>query len=148
MPATLWLPGAFLFIKQVFLLFFVDNFVGTRRNAQRLRMLLNIRIDMADTFLFQYLVYSYQNARFLHIAKTIVDSGAKHSHGRTQAHIRIDQWRYVIAQLSDFTVQDAIVVFERFFAEESLQFVPSVSICRGFIGMMRLSGSLKCFFKK
>ena len=49
--------------------FLVENLVGSACNLQRLRMLLNKAVDMADTLLLQDFIHGNENARLLYIAE-------------------------------------------------------------------------------
>ncbi len=67
-----------IFVSVSLLFFFlVENLVGTTGYLQRLRMLLNKTVDVANTLLFQNLVHGNENTRFLYITETIVDGGAE-----------------------------------------------------------------------
>ena len=53
--------------------FLVENLVGSACNLQRLRMLLNKAVDVANTLLLQDFIHGNENARFLYIAEAIID---------------------------------------------------------------------------
>lgn len=86
-------------------------------------MLLDETLDVADAFLLENLVDSNQNTRLLNITETIVDGCAEEFHRWAQIHIGIDEWRNVVAQLSNLVVEDAIVGFEIVLAEDLCQFL-------------------------
>ena len=73
---------------------------------------------MSHTFLLQYLVHSYEYAGFLHLAELVVDGGAEHAHGGTEAHVGVDQRRNVVAALAHLGVEYAVVGLEVVVYEE------------------------------
>ena len=73
---------------------------------------------MSHTFLLQYLVHCYEYACFLHLAELVVDGGAEHAHGGTEAHVGVDQWRNVVAALAHLGVEYAVVGLEVVVYEE------------------------------
>ena len=93
----------------LYIFFFVNHIVGTTRNLQCLWMFRYKCIDVTNSFLFQDFIDGNQDARLFHITKAIVDGGAEELHGRTKPHIGIHQWRYVVTQLANLTIQNAII---------------------------------------
>ena len=59
---------------------FVDEFVSSRGKLQLVTMCGDKRVDMALALVFQNLIYGYQDARFLNVAKAVVDGCTKELH--------------------------------------------------------------------
>ena len=91
-------------------------------------------INVAHTLLLEYLIYGNENTCLLDIAESIVDSCTKKLHSRTQSHVGIDQWRYVVSQSSYLTIEDAVIGLEVVFCEqpaELLRVVPEFERLHG-----------------
>ena len=71
-----------------------------------------ICVDVAFFLFFEYLVDGNEYARLLDVAKLVVDGGAEHAHRGRQAHVAVDQRRYVEAQGAHLLVEYLVVVLE------------------------------------
>ena len=76
--------------------------------------------DMALLFLFKYFIDGKEYAGFLHIAKFIVDGGAKHLHCRRQAHVGVDKRRDIEAMCPYGTIEYAVVIGKSLAVEQLL----------------------------
>ena len=84
---------------------------------QCLRMLLYERLDVADSLLLEDLIDSNQDASLLDITKSIVNGCTEKLHCRREVHVRIDEWRDIISELTDIVVEDPVVILERLSSE-------------------------------
>ena len=103
---------------------------------------------MSHTFLLQYLVHCYEYAGFLHLAELVVDGGAEHAHGGTEAHVGVDQWRNVVAALAHLGVEYAVVGLEVVVYEELGKLIGRGVDAQWLDGVSRASLSPKCLCRE
>ena len=77
---------------------------------------------MTLAFLFEDFIDGNQDARLLYISKAIINSRPEEFHRGRESHIGINQRWYVIAQFTNLTVQNQVILLERMTTEESVQF--------------------------
>ena len=77
---------------------------------------------MPYALLLEYLVDSNENAGLLHISEAVVDGSTKHFHCWAESHICVDKWRDIDAQLSDFQIENAVVVAQVILVQYAFQF--------------------------
>ena len=131
------------------LLFLINDFVGARGYLELIVVFLDERVDVALLLLLENLVNGNKDTRFLYVAKAIVDGSSEEFHRRRKTHIGIHQRGNIVAQLSDFAIQDAIVFTEGILAEKLFQLrLVSFNNQRGFIGIISFSLSSKYFLRK
>ena len=84
-------------------------------------MLLYELVEVSHALAFENLVHGYEDASLLHVAKAIVDGGAKELHSGRERHVGVNERRNVVAQGSHLAVEDEIVLLEVVLAEQLAQ---------------------------
>lgn len=77
-----------------------------------LGVLLDETVDMAHALLVEDLIDGNEDARLLHLAKTVVDGRSEEFHRRREVHVGVDERRDIEAQVANLAVEDAVVLPE------------------------------------
>ena len=70
-------------------------------------MFLDVRLDVANAFVFENLIDSDENAGLLNVSETIIDGGAEELHSRTEVHVCVDEWWDVESERTDAAIENA-----------------------------------------
>ena len=86
-------------------------------------MFLDVRLDVANAFVFENLIDSDENAGLLNVSEAIIDGSAEELHSRTEVHVCVDEWWDVESERTDAAIENAVILLEITSAEDLSQFL-------------------------
>ena len=98
---------------------------------------------MALALVFVQFVDIDEDAGLLHLAKLVVDGGAKDEHRGGEVHIGIDEWGDIAAALAHLGIEDAVVELEIALGEERAELAGIMLDEQGVIGAHHVAAVAK-----